>query len=128
MTTPELAVLPSRDRLEEDRFVAAWRLASEGEGELLVDMVTAAVDARRPMLAARLVGLIDEDDGQAEPAVQRARAAARLLLRTPERIDPVALEDFMAAWRRSRKVYMDRVRRRHRAKSGQKRPRQPRRR
>jgi len=128
MSTPELSVLPSRDRLEEDRFVAAWRLAADDEGELLVDMVTAAVDARRPMLAARLVGLLDDEDGTDEPAVRRARAAARLLLRTPERIDPEVLEDFMAAWRRSRKVYMDRVRRRHRAKAGQKRPRRPRRR
>lgn len=128
MTAPELSVLPSRDRVEEDRFVGAWRLASEGEGALLVDMVTAAVDARRPMLAARLVGLIDGDTKHSEPAIQRARAAARLLLRTPDRLDPVLLEDFMSAWRRSRKVYMDRVRQRHRAKAGQKRPRQPRRR
>jgi hypothetical protein len=126
--TVELAVLPSRDRLDEDRFVAAWRLAADSDGVLLVDMVTAAVDARRPMLAARLVGLLDEADGTEDPAVQRARSAARLLLRTPDRLDPVLLEDFMAAWRRSRKVYMDRVRRRHRGKAGQKRPRQPRRR
>ena len=126
--TVELAVLPSRDRLDEDRFVAAWRAAADSDGDLLVDMVNAAVDGRRPMLAARLVGLLDEADGAEDPAVQRARSAARLLLRTPDRVDPVVLEDFMAAWRRSRKVYMDRVRRRHRSKTGQKRPRQPRRR
>ena len=126
--TVELAVLPSRDRLDEDRFVAAWRVAADSDAGLLVDMVTAAVDDRRPMLAARLVGLLEPGDGTEDPAIQRARAAARLLLRTPDRVDPAVLEDFMAAWRRSRKVYMDRVRRRHRAKAGQKRPRQPRRR
>ena len=126
--TVELAVLPSRDRLDEDRFVAAWRGAADSDAGLLVDMVTAAVDDRRPMLAARLVGLLEPGDGTEDPAIQRARAAARLLLRTPDRVDPAVLEDFMAAWRRSRKVYMDRVRRRHRAKAGQKRPRQPRRR
>ena len=128
MSTPELAVLPSRDRLQEDRFVAAWRLAADEEGALLVNMVTAAVEARRPMLAARLVGLLDDGDEAGGPAVQRARSAARLLLRTPDRVDPVVLEEFMASWRRSRKVYMDRIRRRHRARAGQKRPRQPRRR
>jgi len=129
MTTPvDRTVLPARDRLSEDRFVAAWRLASEDDGPLLVDLVTAAVDARRPMLAARLVGLLGDDEAAEEPAVVRARAAARLLLRTPDRVDPEVLEDFMAAWRRGRKVYMDRVRRRHRARQGQKRPRQPRRR
>ena len=126
--TADRTVLPSRDRLAEDEFVAAWRSGSDEDAELLLDLVTAAVDARRPMLAARLVGLLDDDVGGDDPAVVRARAAGRMLLRTPDRADPALVEDFLGAWRRSRKVYMDRVRRRHRALQGQKRPRQPRRR
>lgn len=125
---PDLTVLPSRDRLDEDRYVAAWRVAVDERAAVLIDRVTEAVDARRPMLAARLVGLLDDDDAADAPHIARARSAARLLLRTPERLDPVILEDFMAAWRRGRKVYMDRVRRRHRSRQGQTRPRQPRRR
>jgi len=126
--TADRTVLPSRDRVAEDGFIAAWRDGSDEEAELLLELVTAAVEARRPMLAARLVGLLDDDVGGDDPSVMRARAAARMLLRTPERVDPALLEDFLGAWRRSRKVYMDRVRRRHRARQGQKRPRQPRRR
>lgn len=125
---PDRSVLPGRGRLEEDRFVARWRVASDDDAALLADLVSAAVEARRPMLAARLVGLLDPDAGADDPALRRARSAARLLLRTPDRVDPEILEDFMAAWRRGRKVYMDRVRRRHRARQGHKRPRQPRRR
>ena len=122
------SVLPSRDRLAEDRFVAAWRLAADDEAELLGELVSAAVDVRRPMLAARLVGLLADDVSTDDPVIQRARSAARLLLKNTDRIDPEVLEDFMQAWRRGRKVYMDRVRRRHRARQGNKRPRQPRRR
>ena len=123
-----LDTLPSRDRQEEERYVAAWRDAMDRDSAMLIDRVTDAMDARRPMLAARLVGLLDDDEADGDPLIARARAAARLLLRTPDRVDPALLEGFMAAWRRGRKAYMDRVRRRHRARQGQKRPRQPRRR
>ncbi len=126
--TLDLNELPSRDRLEEDRYVAAWRDAADDRTPLLVERVSEAIDARRPMLAARLVGLIDEDVASGEPHIARARSAARLLIRTPDRVDPAILEDFMSAWRRGRKMYMDRVRRRHRSRHGAKRPRQPRRR
>lgn len=123
--------LPTRDRLDEDRFVAAWRDSREPDAAVLSDLVSAAIEARRPLLAARLVGLL-EVDPTGEPAdISRARRAAGLLLqqtRAVDRIDPVLIEDFMAAWRRSRKVFMDRARRRHRARQGDPRPRRPRRR
>lgn len=125
---PDRSVLPSRDRLAEERFVAAWRLTSDEEATLLIDMVNAAVEARRPMLAARLVGLVADELAGDDPSIQRARSAARLLLRAPDRVAPDLLEDFMHAWRRGRKVYMDRVRRRHRTRQGEKGPRRPRRR
>ena len=126
--TPDLSVLPSRDRLDEDRFVAAWSRAVEEQSALLLRVISEAIEVRRPLLAARLVGLLDDDVAAADPHISRARSAARLLVRSPDRVDPAILDDFMSAWRRGRKVYMDRVRRRHRARQGQKRPRQPRRR
>ncbi len=124
----DLSVLPSRDRLDEDRFVVAWSRAVEEQSALLLCVVSEAIEVRRPLLAARLVGLLEDDVAASDPYISRARSAARLLVRSPDRVDPVILDDFMSAWRRGRKVYMDRVRRRHRARRGQKRPRQPRRR
>ena len=114
--------------MDEDRFVAAWSRAVEEQSALLLRVISEAIEVRRPLLAARLVGLLDDDVAAADPHISRARSAARLLVRSPDRVDPAILDDFMSAWRRGRKVYMDRVRRRHRARQGQKRPRQPRRR
>jgi hypothetical protein len=74
---------PARDPASEDDFVARWRSASEGDdgGELLA-LVIAAVEAKRPTLAARLVGLLELDEGDdLHPAVLRAQRAASLLLR-----------------------------------------------
>ncbi len=126
--TSPLGQLPSRDHQDEERFLAAWRAAGAESQELLVDVITAAMDTRRPLLAARLVGLLDDEAESDAPAVARARAAAGLLLKSAESIDPVLLEDFMDAWRRSRADYMARARKRQRARAGQERPRQPRRR
>lgn len=118
-------VLPSRERPDEESFVAAWRDAVDPTGlELVVEQ---AIEARRPMLAARLVGLLPEAEDE-DPAVQRARRAARMLLRSGSAEDPVLVEEFLLVWRRSRRAFMNRVRRRQRARAGQKRPRQPRRR
>ncbi len=122
---PAPTALPSRERADEDAFVAAWRAADPPEG--LDAVVEAAIDARRPMLAARLVGLLPPAEDE-EPAVRRARAAAGMLLRSRSEPDPALIEAFTLEWRRSRRVFMDRVRRRHRARAGQTRPRQPRRR
>ncbi len=80
---PSVAELPARDPASEDDFVARWRSASDGDdgGELLA-LVIAAVEAKRPTLAARLVGLLELEEGDdLHPAVLRAQRAASLLLR-----------------------------------------------
>ncbi len=83
---PGVAELPARDPASEDDFVARWRSAPDGSdgddgGELLA-LVIAAVEAKRPTLAARLVGLLELDEGdELHPAVLRAQRAASLLLR-----------------------------------------------
>lgn len=117
--------LPPRDRGAEDAFVAAWSAAEALDG--LDAVVEAALEARRPMLAARLCGLLPEEAAE-DPALQRAFAAARLLLRVDREPDPLLVEGFYEEWKRARRAFMDRVRRRQRARAGQERPRGPRRR
>ena len=53
------AALPPRTRSEEDAWVAGW--AAAGDTEALVEAVAHAIEARRPQLAARLVGLVPPD-------------------------------------------------------------------
>lgn len=93
--------LPPPERLAEDAWVGAWLESGDLDG--LVDAITAAMEARRPQLAARLVGLIG-DEVQAEPgsALARARHAARLLLLSPEADAGPLVEDLDQAWRQAR--------------------------
>lgn len=101
--------LPARDAAAEDAFVAQARDLADPEP--LVDVIEAAMAARRPRLAARLVGLI-EDLVEIEPgsALERAQAAARLLLLEP---DPQASWDELeSAWRDVRRRRSWRIRRR----------------
>ncbi len=67
--------LPQRSREAEDAFVSSL----EGQDELLVDAVRAAVREGRPLLAARLVQLI-EDPGEHDPEISRALRAARFIV------------------------------------------------
>ncbi len=88
--------LPGRDDAEEDAFVA-WASGLD-DPEPLVSAIEAAMEARRPRLAARLVGLV-EGHVEIDPgsALERARSAARLLLVTPE--EPQVWADLENAWR-----------------------------
>jgi hypothetical protein len=86
--------LPSRDLAEEDAFV--WALLDGLDPDEVARWVGEALDAGRPQLAARLVGLLPDD--VANPDLDRARAAARLVVQAEE-ADPSELE---AAWRRLR--------------------------
>ena len=70
-------MLPSRTRADEDAWMAAW---ADGDSEKLIEAIGAALDARRPQLAARLLALVPataEDDGG---TLDRARKAAELFL------------------------------------------------
>ncbi len=71
--------LPGRSPEDEDRYVAG--LAEGADPAALTDAIEDALADRRPLLAARVVGLLD-DGVEAEPGspIARARAAAALLL------------------------------------------------
>lgn len=108
---PTLATLPPRVDTEEDAYVAAW-MASD-DVDLLGQVITDAMDARRPRLAARLVQLLP-DFVEIEPgsALERAQRAARLLVVDAKNVELFnALDD---AWREVRKKRMRRMLKRQR--------------
>ena len=87
--------LPPRGAAEEDAFV--WGLLEDAPNDDIAALVGDALEAGRPQLAARLVGLLSED--MEDPDLDRARAAARLVVQgagTP------AGSELDAAWRRRR--------------------------
>jgi hypothetical protein len=104
--------LPDRSPAAEDAFVAA---REGGDVEDLVGAVTLAIEACRPRLAARLVGLLD---GRVEippgSALERARRAASLVL-LAEVLPVVAWEELQEAWAEARRIRLDRAGRRWRA-------------
>ncbi|MEN0067648.1 MAG: hypothetical protein AAGA48_36290 [Myxococcota bacterium] len=101
--------LPDRDTASEHAFVAWARDLDETEP--LIEAIEAAMEARRPRLAARLVGLV-EDFVEIEPgsALDRARGAAQFLLLEPEATH--AVDDLENAWRDARTRRIWRMRRR----------------
>lgn len=81
--------------------------------------ITAAMQARRPRLAARLVGLLD-DRIHIEPGsdLDRARRAAALLLLARAPVDPQPLvDDLDQAWQLARQARMRRITSRMRARA-----------
>ncbi len=116
------SALPAPEADAEDAWVAAWTRADDPAG--LLDAINAAMDARRPQLGARLVGLLG-DQVQVEPgsALARAQQAARLLLHQsePAQWSPAA-EAFLDAWKQARDTRMsyviDRMRRQAREPAG----------
>lgn len=106
--------LPERSHEAEDAFVARFRDGQDEAG--LEEAIAAAVEARRPLLAARLVGLLDDEAG---PELERACRAAALVLHQglgPEDVSWSALDD---ALRELRDRRMARTRARwERARSG----------
>ncbi len=87
------ALLPERTAEAEEAFLHRFR---QGEQDGLDEAVAAALESRRPQLAARLVGLLDHDDS---PELERARRAAAFVLHkglTAEDASWCVLDD---AWR-----------------------------
>ena len=113
-------MLPERQPAAEDLFVEAYR-QPDADTDALVEAIGAAMDARRPLLAARLVQLLD-DLIAIEPGsdLDRARRAAQFVVMnkpSPGDRSWSALED---AWRVAREVRMQRIKRRMRLRmSGQ---------
>jgi hypothetical protein len=110
--------LPERNRAAEEAYVEAWRQREELEE--LADCVSAALEAGRPQLASRLVGLLE---GQAEippgSALERAQRVARLLLLADPEQEPVLSEDLEQAWLLARREALRQIRGRVRARSQQ---------
>lgn len=117
------AKLPSRKREDEDAFLEGWRDSDDTDG--LIEVISAAIEARRPQLAARLVGLLD-GHVEVEPGspVDAARRAAQMLMLPTARPDDFV--SLQAAWIMARKLRMRRIKRRMRG--GPRRPRASRRR
>ncbi|MCK6505162.1 hypothetical protein L6R53_17485 [Myxococcota bacterium] len=109
--------LPAPDAPAEDAFVAG--LADRDDLDALVRAITAAMQARRPRLAARLVGLLD-DRVEIAPGsdLDRARRAAALLLlaREPALSQPL-VDDLDQAWQLARQARMRRITARMRARA-----------
>ncbi len=107
-------MLPGRDPRAEDDCVARW--SSDPDIDGLIDVIDEAMKARRPRLAARLVGLLDEDvDAERGSPIARARNAARMLLHHGGDDAPdayfSALEE---AWKDSHRDRFERIKRRMR--------------
>lgn len=85
--------LPARDTAEEDAFV--WSLL-DGSPDEIVHLVGEAIDAGRPQLAARLVGLLPDE--LEDPDLNRARAAARFVVQGAD----ADWSELDTAWRRAR--------------------------
>ncbi len=105
--------LPGRLDADEDAFVNT--MVGDAETDTLIQAIQASMDARRPRLAARLVGLLG-DHVEIEPgsALDRAQRAAQLFLHdreTPEARSWSALED---AWSQVRARRMTRIKARMR--------------
>lgn len=93
--------LPDRSAAEEDAFVSSLIGAPTDD---LVVWVAEAMGEGRVSLAARIVGLVDEDATD-DPAVLRARAAARFVLHRrlgPEDVSWAEMEDALRALHRER--------------------------
>lgn len=94
--------LPPPNPAQEDAFLDALRQA---EHEEVLAAVEEAMRAGRPQLAARIVGLLPRSMAADQPAVARARKAARMfLMASLDRRGPIiaeleaAVADLKADW------------------------------
>ncbi|MFT7520019.1 MAG: hypothetical protein ACI9MC_002163 [Kiritimatiellia bacterium] len=98
--------LPDRNDSAEDGFVAAWSASEDTDG--LIEVVGHAIQARRPLLAARLVQLLPTRI-EIEPGsdLERATRAASMLVVDTQNIELFnAMDD---AWRSVRRRRMRRM-------------------
>lgn len=99
--------LPEPDLGSESAFVDG--LAQAHDSDLVIEAIDAALAAKRPKLAAKLVGLVPDDDS--EPSVVAARRAAGLvLLRAPGPDE--AIDELELAWALLRRRMRARIRNR----------------
>lgn len=100
--------LPARTAAAEEAFVRAIRDTADVDPERVAELVTAAMDARRPRLAARLVQLLpDWVEIAPGSALDRAEKAARLLVLNASDVE--LYNAFDEAWREVRRKRMTRM-------------------
>ena len=105
--------LPERTEPAEDAFVREW--SESDDSGALEGVIEEAMAARRPRLAARLVGLLDNHFEIAPgSALDRAQKAARLVLTNRARPEDNSWSEFEDAWTEVRRGRMNRIRRRQR--------------
>lgn len=123
-------MLPDRSIEAEDAFLQEMATASP---DSVQDAISAALEHRRPQLAARLVGLLEDDplDGLDPEERKRARTVTHLLLHE-RREDPNAwfyeAQELAELWARARRQRLDKVKLRMRGRNRHPRPRMPRKR
>jgi hypothetical protein len=80
--------LPSRNRDDEDAFIARFMDATDADR---IAVIEAAMEAKRPSLAARILTLLDDNDPvDASAHLSQAKRAAKLFLRTQSPDDALA--------------------------------------
>ena len=104
-------MLPGPDRTSETAFIQEWMDSDDVDG--LIEVISEAIAAKRPQLAARLVGLLD-DAVEVEPgsALERAQNAARFFLLKPQAAPN--LDAFEAAWAEARRKRIRKIKTRMR--------------
>jgi len=105
---PNPVVLPGRVPEEEEAFIASF--LENDDTERLITAISAAMDARRPRLAARLVNMLDEHvEIENGSPLDRARAAARLFLLTKPTAEDNSWSALDDAWKALRKARFRRI-------------------
>ena len=106
--------LPPVDRKSEDAFIADFMATEDVDG--LVQAISAALEAKRPQLAARLVGLLDDDvDHEPDSPLLRAQRAANLLLIQPT--EQQYASDFEEAWAETKRKRIRKIKKRMRSRT-----------
>lgn len=98
--------LPTRSRDDEDRFVGTFMDATD---TMRIMAIEAAMEAKRPSLAARILTLLDDDDLE-NPSTHllQAKRAAKLFLRTQSPEDDVA-DALYHEWSNVRRARMRKI-------------------
>ena len=123
-------MLPERTTEAEDTYLAQMLHA---DSEQVQEAISEALLERRPHLAARLVGLLKDEelDMMDSQEIARARRAARMLLheRRDDRNDwYYEAQELEALWERLKQRKLNKVKQRMRGKNVHHRPRTPRKR
>ena len=104
-------MLPGPGKASEDECIQKWMDSDDIDG--LIDIINQAMEARRPQLAARLVGLLD-DAVEVEPGspLARAQKAAQFYLVQPS--IQTHYDAFEEAWTEAKRERIRKIKKRMR--------------